>query len=575
VIQFNNLQTGANTPGFNFDKGFTQGPDPTVSSAAGGAALASFLLGYPASGSALPSPGVANQTKYYAAFVQDTYRITSKLTLNLGLRWEMETPRTDRFNQLTNFDYGTAPPLTAPGLNLHGVLTFAGVNGLPRTNTRFDGNNYGPRIGFAWQLTPNTVIRGGGGFFYSIMTGIGSGPGAFGVSGFQAQTNMVSTTPDGLMPLNTLSNPYPTGILQPTGSRLGPATLLGQAITFTDRGNVTPYSEQWNFNIQRQLPGSILFEVGYMGSHGLKLPQNLSLNQLPDSALALGAALRTQVPNPFYGQITSGAYAGKTIAQAQLLRPYPQFDTVTSANATAASSVYHALTVKAEKHYAKGLTVMASYTYSKVMDYGISSFGGEDVNGGTFQNNQNLRLERSVSALDQTNRFVFNTVYEIPFFRNSHGPAQKILGGWELGLIVNAYSGVPLGMTSAVNNTFSQGGGQRPNWSGVSAALSDPTPQRWFDTSQFTAPPAYTFGNVARTLTGLRGSPARQADLSAIKNTRIRERVNLQFRSEFFNLTNTPRFAPPNTTQGSALFGVVSAMENQPRVIQFALKLLY
>ncbi len=575
VIQFNNLQTGANTPGFVFDKAFTQGPDPTAATAAGGAALASFLLGNPASGSVLPSPGVANQTKYYGAFLQDTYRINSQLTLNVGLRWEMESPRTDRFNQLTNFDYAATPPLTNTGLNLHGALTFVGVNGIPRNNTKYDTNNYAPRFGLAWQLNPKTVIRGGGGLFYSSITGIGSGPSAFGISGFQNQTNMVSAAPDGLTPLNTLTNPFPTGILQPTGSSQGSATLLGQAITFTDRGNVSPYSEQWNVNIQRQLPFTTLFEVGYMGSHGLKMPQNLSLNQLPDAALALGAALRTQVANPFYGQITSGAFAGRTIAAAQLLRPYPQFDTVTSANASWASSVYHSLTVKAEKRYGKGLTVMAAYTYSKIMDYGINSFGGENVNGGSFQNFQNLRQERSVSALDQTNRFVFNTVYEIPLFRKTHGLANKVLAGWEMGVIANAYDGVPLGMTSAVNNTFSQGGGQRPNWTGVSAALPSPTVQKWFDTSQFTAPPAYTFGNAARTFTGLRAAPARQVDLSAIKNTRISERLNLQFRAEFFNLTNTPRFSPPNTVQGSAVFGVVSTMENQPRIIQFALKLLF
>jgi hypothetical protein len=312
-----------------------------------------------------------------------------------------------------------------------------------------------------------------------------------------------------------------------------------------------------------------------MGSRGLKFPNNLSVNQLPTSALALGDALRTQIANPFFGQITSGAFAGKTISQAQLLRPYPQFDTMTSTNASWANSTYHALTVKAEKRYAKGLTVLMSYTYSKLMDYGISSFAGESTSGTSFQNNQDLRNEWSVSALDQTNRFIFNTVYELPFFKDGHGPAGKILGGWEMGLIFNAYSGIPLGMTSAVNNTFSQGGGQRPNWSGVSAALSDPTPQRWFDTTQFTAPPPYTFGNVSRTLNGVRGAPARQADLSAIKNTYITERLNLQFRSEFFNLTNSPRFAVPNTVQGNAQFGVVSAMENQPRVIQFALKLIF
>lgn len=576
VIRFNNLQTGANTPVFNFTQAFTQGPNPAASSATAGHSLASFLLGDPASGSITPSPAVANQTKYYAGFVQDAYKVSNKLTLNLGLRWEMETPRTDRFNQLTNFDYSASPPLNAPGLNLHGVLTFTGVNGIPRTNTKYDANNFAPRFGFAYQVTPKTVVRGGGGVFYSSITGIGSGPGAFGISGFQNTTTMLTSVGNaGLVPLNTLTNPFPSGLLAATGSSLGPATLLGQGITFTDRGNVTPYSVQWSFNIQRELPGAILTEVGYAGSRGLKLPQNLTLNQLPDSALALGDALRTQVPNPFFGQISSGILAGATVTRAQLLRPYPQFDGVTSANTTWASSIYHSLTAKVEKRYSRGLTVLVSYTYSKAMDIGISSFAGEPTGGAGLQNYNNLRAERSVSELDQTNRFVFNTVYEIPFFKNSQGIANKVLGGWGIGGIFLAYSGSPLGVGSAVNNTFSQGGGQRPNWTGLSPVLSNPTWQRWFDTTQFTAPAPYAFGNSARTYTGLRGAPNRGVDMSVLKNTKLLEKLNLQFRAEFFNLTNSPRFAPPNVTQGSAQFGIVSAMENQPRVIQLALKLIW
>ena len=576
VVRFNNLQTGANTPVFSFNQAFTQGPNATGPTATAGHALASFLLGYAASGSVTPSPAVANQTKYYAGYIQDSFKVSTKLTLNLGLRWEMETPRTDRFNQLTNFDYDAKPPLNTPGLALHGALKFTGVGDNPRTNTKFDANNFAPRFGFAYQVAPKTVLRGGGGLFYSSITGIGSGPGSFGISGFQTTTSMLTSVGNaGLIPLNPLSNPYPSGLLRATGSSQGAATLLGQAISFTDRGNVTPYSVQWNFNVQRELPGAILTEAGYLGSHGLKLPQNLTLNQIPDSALALGDGLRTQVPNPFVGQIPSGILATTTVTRAQLLRPYPQFDGVTSVNTTWASSVYHALTLKAEKRYSKGFSVMGSYTYSKAMDNGIGTFAGESTGGSGFQNNNNLRAERSVSELDQTNRIVVNTVYEAPFFKNGKGVAGRILGGWQMGVIVLAYSGNPLGIGASVNNTFSQGGGQRPNWSGISPKLDNPTWQRWFDISQFANPASYAFGNAARTYTGLRSDPARNADVSFVKNTRILEKLNLQFRSEFFNLTNTVRFAPPNTSLGNAQFGVVSSIANQPRVIQFALKLVY
>ncbi|MBI4907714.1 MAG: TonB-dependent receptor [Acidobacteria bacterium] len=572
AIQLNTLQTGANTPIFNFNQAFTQGPNGAQATATAGHSLASFLLGTVSGSTVNPVPALATTTKYYALFLQDSYRLTTRLTLNLGLRWEMETPRTDRFNQLTNFDFSARAPLN--GVDARGVLTFVGVGGLPRTNTIVDGNNFAPRFGFAWQVTPKTVIRGGTGLFFSSITGIGTGSTAFGISGFQAQTTMV-TSLDGLTPLNFLRNPYPAGLVAPTGSSLGAATLLGQAVTFTNRGNVTPYSVQWNFDIQRELPGRVLFEVGYAGSHGLKFPQNQTLNQIPESALALKDDLRTQVANPFFGQITSGILAQRTVSKAQLLRPYPQFDAVTSANATWSSSIYHALTAKAERRYSSGLTVLGSYTYSKSMDYGIGAFAGEVLGGAGFQNNHNLRGERAPSTLDQTHRFIFNTVYEVPLFKGRKDFVGKAFGGWETGLIVLGYTGAPLGINSANNGTFSQGGGQRPNWTGVSAKLDNPTVQRWFDIAQFTTAPAYTFGNSARTYSGLRTGPARNVDLSALKNTRLTERVNLQFRAEFFNLFNTPRFDPPNIAQGNPSFGVVSAMANQSRVVQFALKLLF
>jgi TonB dependent receptor-like, beta-barrel len=161
--------------------------------------------------------------------VQDDWKVTDKLTLNLGLRYEYESPRTDRFNQLTNFDYNATPPLTAPGLNLRGALTFVGVNGNPREQWNSDRNNFAPRIGFAWNVRPKTVVRGGAGIFYTPLTGVGGASGAFGVSGFEAATTLV-TSLNGVTPINFLDNPYPTGINLPTGSSLGPATVSRIAI---------------------------------------------------------------------------------------------------------------------------------------------------------------------------------------------------------------------------------------------------------------------------------------------------------------------------------------------------------
>ena len=573
VVQMNLYQTGANSPVFTFTPAWTQGPNPAAASATAGYGLATFLLGVP-TGTVNLVPSLAMTTKYIAGFVQDSYKITPRLTLNYGVRWEYETARSDRFNQLTNFDNDARPPLNTPNLNLHGVLTFTGVNGVPRNQANGDWNNIAPRIGIAWRIGAKTVVRAGGGIFFGNQWGVGTGSGNFGSSGFSANTSLV-TSLDGVTPIASFSNPYPNGVLQPTGSRLGPATLLGQTVDFYDRSNRTPYSEQWNMTVQRQLMSNAVLEIGYTGSRGLKWSQNMTLNQLPTSALALQNDLRTLVPNPFFGQISSGILASATVSRAQLLRPYPQFDVVTSDLANIANSNYHALEVKGEKRYARGITILGSYTYSKALDLGIGPFAGETVSNGSIQNFNDLRNEYAPSSLDQTHRFVGNVVYELPFLKDQKGVAGRILGGWEVGGILSILSGSPLGITQATNTTFAQGGGQRPNWTGVSAKLPNPTAERWFDTSQFTNAAPYTFGNLARTLGGLRTQGLKQLDFTLNKTTTLRERYRLQFRAECFNLSNTPQFAPPAISLGAAGFGAVSAQNNLPRIVQMALKFIF
>jgi hypothetical protein len=569
LIRGSMLQHSDQGTQFSFAAGFTQGPNPTVSPT-GGSALASFLLGT-GGGSVTPAPALATQNLYYAVYLQDDWKVTSRLTLNLGLRYDYQTPRTDRFNQFTNFDYNAAPGIQASGLNLHGALTFVGVNGVSRYQTDPDKTNVAPRVGFAYRLSNKTVVRGGGGLFYAPITGIGTAAAGFGTSGFSTTTSLVSSL-DGVTPLNFLRDPYPSDTNKPSGSSLGSATLLGQPIDFFDRHYPVPYTEQWNFNVQQVLPGNFLLEAGYAGSHGLKFPQNRTYNQLPDAALALGNSLRDQVPNPFYGKIQTGILANPTVSRAQLLLPYPQYGGVTADNANWAPSSYNALNVKLERRYAKGLTVVVSYTYSKLMDIATGSWSGETLGAGGIQDWNNLRLERSVSNLDQTHRFIINTVYALPFGKNLHA-SGKLISGWEVSGIFSAFSGPPLGISSAVNNTFSQGGGQRPNWNGRSPKISDPTVDHWFDTSVFSNPPPYMFGNAGRTFSGLRAAGTNNLDLSIHKNTYIREKLNLQFRAECFNLANGPQFAPPGQVLGNAQFGVVSAQANLSRVYQFALKL--
>jgi hypothetical protein len=564
---------------FSFAQNFTQGPNPTAAAAAStGLGYASFMLGIGA-GTYSRAASLATQVKYYGAYLQDDWKLTDKLTLNLGGRYEYESPRTERYNQLTNFDLNATPPLTAAGLNLKGALSFVGANGNPREQWNPDRNNFAPRIGFAWNVAPKTVVRGGGGIFYAAMTGVGGASGAFGVSGFEAATTMV-TSLNGVTPVNFLDNPYPTGINQATGSRLGAATLLGQNIRFVDRNLRQSYSAQWNLNVQRELPGGLLFEAGYAGNRGLKLQQDLELNQLPDSALALGDGLRATVPNPFAGQITTGTLAAATVTRAQLLRPYPHFLSVVSVNAAFASSNYHAAIASLQRRFSKGLTLNGSYTFSKLIDLALGQFAGESVSNAGFQNINNLRADRSLSALDAPHRLVINGLYSLPFGAgrkfNPKGIGGAIVNGWEASAIYTYQSGGPLAFSSATNTTFAQGGGQRPNLIG-NPVLPDGerTLTRWFNTAAFAAPAAYTFGTAPRSLGSVRSDGISGIDFSVVKNTKLYESVALQFRAEFFNLTNTARFAPPNTSFGSAAFGQVSAQSNQPRVVQFALKLIY
>ena len=283
--------------------------------------------------------------------------------------------------------------------------------------------------------------------------------------------------------------------------------------------------------------------------------------------------MRRQVPNPFLGQVRVGALAQATVSQAQLLRPYPHFEGVNAVATSWAASTYHSLQAKAEKRFSRGFYLLFSYTYSKLMDYGIGAFGGEVVGGVGFQNNHDLASEWASSALDQTHRAVINWIYEVPVAGGLPKPVRAVLGGWQVSGIYSSLTGGPLGVSAAVNNTFSQGGGQRPNWNGVNPDTGSRNPDRWFDAAPFTNPAPYTFGNAPRTYNGARSDATRQLDLTLSKSLSIFDKLQAQFRAEVFNITNTARFAPPGQVFGNPQFGVVSAQNNQPRIVQFALKL--
>lgn len=562
--------TSAGSGSYSFTRGFTQGPDPLVANAAAGYGVASFLLGFPATGDAFYTADTSVSSHYSALFVQDDWKVTPRLTLNLGLRWEYESPVSERYNAFPNFDPSIDNPLKVPGLPLKGGYVFPGTNGVARGLTDQSWLNFGPRGGFAYQVTNRIVFRGGYGLMYIPTFGPG---GTASGAGFSVDTPLVSSLNGGLNPYNTLSNPYPNGINRPSGSVLGALTGVGGPVTGQLRDTHRGYSQQWNLTLQYEPWNNWLFEAAWVANKGTHLILNgRQLNLLPDQYLSLGSALLDQVPNPFYNIITSGPLSTQTITRKQSLLPFPEFTTVVGGSAYLGDSIYHAFTLKVEKRLSHGVSAFVAFTGSKLLDDLQSPNRPGAVSGTSIQNWHNLRAEKSKSYQDVPYRLVMSVLYNLPF-HSSNALLSGALGGWQVNAINTIEGGRPIALAAAISN-----GGNRPNVvPGVSDQVETPTLAKWFNTAAFSQPPPFTFGNVSRTLPDILSDGMFDLDLSLFKNFAIRERLNLQFRAEAFNLTNTPTFDTPGRTLGSATFGVVTAtaFNPQPRQFQFALKLVF
>ncbi|MDZ4801579.1 MAG: carboxypeptidase-like regulatory domain-containing protein [Bryobacteraceae bacterium] len=577
-----NLNNGGGNYAFN--RTMSRGPDPNAVTETGGSGLASLLLGTPTSGSINLAVGNTLQNFYYAGYLQDDFRVSSRLTLNLGVRWEAESPMRERRNQINFFDVGIASPVRNSAFpNLKGGLVFADESN--RQVYAWDKNNFAPRGGFAWSFSNKMVIRGGGGLFFAPFGVSDVGEGYVPNSGFTASTPMVATI-DGITPFRTLTNSYADGLLKPTRADLGASTYLGQGVTAWDPAAVTPYTVQWNLDIQRSFGRAFLVEAAYSGSRGVKLNQTREYNALDPRYLALGTALQTLVDNPFYPNIPAGGLAQSRVQRRQLLLPYPQYSGVSVVNSSSGNSVYHSLALKGEKRMSKGYSVLLSYTLAKLISDTRNSFGanGNNLNTGLntgVQNWYDLRSERSLSEIDAARSLAVSFVAELPFgggkayLGKLHGVAGRLVSGWQLSGVVTSRSGFPLVLSATIPN-----GGNRPNSTGVSAELSGDRSRndqvtRWFNTSAFTQPAAFTFGNVSRTLPDVRGPAFNNIDVSLLKNTRIREGLQVQFRAEYFNVLNHANFWQPNSAFGSQQFGQLNTTTGLPRVGQLALKILF
>jgi hypothetical protein len=584
----NYIQSNVGSGLYNFDNLFTS-QNPFISGGGGsGYGFASFMLGLGSSGS-IVTPSPYSYRNYYAGvYASDTWQVTKKLTLNYGVRWELPFPSVERYDRFTNL-LPNAPSPIAAASGIPNLIGRLGLVNSPDNPSRYAAAThldlFAPRVGFAYRLTEKTVARAGYGIFFVQNDGTGG-------SQLTSITQPWVPTVDGeFTPSSTLSNPYPTGLIQPPQRNANYQTLLlGNSISAPVLGAASQhfgYLQQWNFNIERELLPGMALEVAYAGSKGTHLVGGPQLDQLPDQYLSLGTSvLQKQVKNPFYGIIPFGTLANPTVAYGQLLRPYPQYTGVTAANDGNRDTIYHSLQVKLEKRFRQGGTVLGAYTWSK--NIGDIETGMNWLEAGplaTIQNNNNLRGERAVSGFDVPHRLIVSYVYDLPvgkgrkFLAGANGITDRLIGGWGINGIATFQAGFPLTMSTSTNSTNSFGGGSRPNYvGGCDASTTGDAQQRlakWFNTTCFVAPPSSTFGNLGRTLTAVRTAGIANYDFSLFKAIAVRERLNIQFRTEFFNIFNRVQFGPPGEVQGNTQFGIVSTQLNTPRLVQFALRMNY
>ncbi|MFN0107123.1 MAG: TonB-dependent receptor [Bryobacteraceae bacterium] len=572
-LLYGNFFRNTNPSGsFSFSNAWSNGPSALTPAGNTGFPMASFLLGLGGGGLA-SNNGVSILNKYYGFFFQDDYRATSKLTLNMGLRYEYETPRTERYDRATRgFDYSTASPL---GSAARGGLQYAGVNGQSRGIYNPDRNNFAPRFGFAYTLMPKTVLRAGYALHYMPVVG------SVDPVGYSTTTSVV-TSQDGFTPKDRLSNPFPAGLAPATGNSLGLSTLVGQNISYVDPGDVTPLLHTWNLNIQREVFSKSLLQVGYVGSRGIHItsdPQtgiSENINQVPTQYLSLGRSLLDSVPNPFAGRIAVGQLAGATVQRQQLLRPYPQFLNITRNLPTFGNTVYHSFQTKFEQRLWHGLTTIVSYTYSKNMG---------DI--GPYQNNYDRRIERAVTSFDVPHRLTVTTSWDMPvgkgrrYLGNASKAVDLLMGQWNMSTFSTFQSGFPLSFGVNQNTLFLTGtGGQRPNvigdpQAGISGSITDRL-GAYFNIAAFAQPADFTFGNVGSRVGWLRNPGMNNINLTLTKQFVITEKLKANLRASSFNLMNHPVFAGPNTTFGAlGQFGRISAQANLSRQTELVLRLIF
>jgi hypothetical protein len=530
-----------------------------------GNSIASFLLGQVDTFQIdLQTAKIRPRDQIEEYFAQDDWRASDRLTLNLGARWTLHFPSTEKNNQGAVFDLATQQ------------LDYLGVNGYSRSARELHYGNVAPRVGLTYLVTPKTVVRAGFGIVFIDQSGITT---PFTTPQFPFIQSVTQKTADSVNAAFTLSSGPSVAPIP-----LTPSAGLGQSVYTVNRRAGSGYVQQWNFAVQRAITSNLSIDLAYVGSHivHVGIPDS-NLNQLTAAQLAQGSSLLTTVTNPYYGQLpASSSIGGKTIANAQLLKPYPRFLNVAAYRNNSGTTNYNALEAKVEQRLTRGVYLLFAYTHSKLIDDASSVFSStvlSSPNTSSLIAADTYRpyLERDSSSGDMPNVLSFSGVYALPAGQGHRLGANPIgnalLGGWSLNTIFQMQSGMPVTVTQATNNNAFAGFAlQRPNLI-VNPSLSPDlrNPGHFFNTAAFATAPQFVIGNASRN--PVRGPAYRDLDLALVKQTHLAEKASLEFRAEIFDITNTPAFAQPNGNFGSAAFGSITATTTDPRVLQFALRL--
>ena len=586
MYQRNAFDLGSSSGSFSFGSTYTGGPLSSSAASPIGQGLASFLYGIPSSGSIPINADYAEQTNYWAFYSQDDWKVSTKLTLTLGLRYELPLPLTERFNRsvqafnptatlpiapqvLQNYAQNPISQVPVSQFKVMGGLTFAGVGGNSRGLWNTSGKEFMPRVGFAYSIRPTTIVRGGYGIYYEPLGVVNLNVNQ---SGFSSSTAFTGTVDNGQTYIAYLPNPFPNGFVKPVGAANGASTFLGQGISFFNPGTTNPYMQRWQFAVQQQFPGKSLLELSYVGNRGTRLRVGQDLNPVPRQYMSTlptrdQTAINTlsaAVANPFYPLLPSTSLSGTTVSTSQLLRPYPQFTGI-SASMNSGFSWYHALQARVEKRLSGGLSAQYSFSWSKFMQ------------ATSYLNATDPLPEKVISDLDHTFRSVVSWIYELPFGRakslgGSNRALSRVVGGWQVQGVYTNQGGRPLTFGNAL---------LLPGMTMADVVL--PVGQRsvgqWFNVSAFNRVSSQQLGSniitMSSSISQVRAPSVNNWDMSVIKNMQIKERLNLQFNTQFINALNHPQFTAPNTSPTSTAFGQLTGAYAWQRIIEFGLKIAF